>query len=139
MRIIIAAVAVALALALLIVGAIALFASMNSSPDTPGASTSPGGGGSTQQQAAPLTARPVGPHALIIEVTSGGPVTVLVATPGNAKTLYSGQMAKGDIRVFDDPEMSVTVNPVQGTEVTIHGKVVSKGKSGKQSWDVAPK
>ena len=125
-----------LALALLVVGAIALFGAMTSKPDAPGTTVSgtPGGPTRSPQSAAVTQGPSATQHALVIKAT--GPVDVYVATPGNTKTLLNGTLNAGDIRTYDDRELVVTVDPAQNVQVLINGKVVSKGQSGKQIYQV---
>jgi hypothetical protein len=131
----IAVTAVVLALALLIVGGIALFGALTNQSAAPG--PTPTVVTQTRQSGKVSATSPAGLHALLIQVT-GGAAQVYVATPGNAQTLYKGPLNHGEVRYFDLPEMVVVVDPAENVEVRIHGKTVSKGKAGKQSWTVDP-
>lgn len=122
-----------LALALLIVGGIALFRAMNSSSGpsaTPSATASqPRIQQSTSSQALPGG----GAHAVVIRVT-GPSVNVIVSNSANTVVLLKGTLSHGEVRNYDETDLIVTVDLAQNVDVEIHGKLVSKGKTGKQSF-----
>jgi hypothetical protein len=134
-RILIAVAAVVLALALLIVGGIALFGALTNQSAAPG--PSPTVVSKVPQSGGAATTEPAGAHALLVRVT-GQSASVYVSTPGNTQTLFKGTLNRGEVRYFDLPEMVVVVDPAENVEVQLHGKTVSKGKTGKQSWTVGP-
>jgi hypothetical protein len=129
----IAVAAVVLALALLIVGGIALFGALTS-PSTHSGSSSTAVTSAPHSVSASTTLS-TDVHALLVRVT-GASASVYVSTPGNTQTLYKGTLNHDEVRFYDQAEMVVVVDPAQNVDVQIHGKTVSKGKTGKQSWTV---
>jgi hypothetical protein len=120
-------------LGLLIVGAIALFGAMNSS-NGPAATPSATAAAPKAQQPGTATAVPTAaPHAVVLKVT-GPSASVTVSNSANTDVLLRGTLGRGEVRTYDDPDLVVTVDPAQNVDVEIHGKLVSKGKTGKQSY-----
>lgn len=74
-----------------------------------------------------------GPHAVVLKVT-GPSVNVTVSNSSNTVVLLRGTLVRGEVRTYDDPDLVVTVDPAQNVDVEIHGKLISKGKTGKQFY-----
>jgi hypothetical protein len=124
-----------LALALLIVGGYALIGALRSKPSG-SLSSAPASNAAPQAGAASKAPVITGKEALVIKVT-GPTAYVFVSAPGSANSLlFRGYLSRGDIRTYDAPSMAVVVNPVENTNVFIHGTLVSKGATGKKSWTV---
>jgi hypothetical protein len=126
---------VVLALALLIVGAIALFGAMNSSngPTATPTATAAASAPHAQQPSTSSAVPNPGPHAVVLRVI-GPSVSVTVSNSSNTVVLLRGTLVRGEVRTYDDPDLVVTVDQAQNVDVEIHGKLVSKGKIGRQFY-----
>jgi hypothetical protein len=83
----------------------------------------------------PPRATPTPPptHAVIIRIT-GYQATVTVSTQDDSSVLLQGTLARGEVRTYDESNLVVTVDPAQGVDVEINGRLVSAGKTGYQVY-----